>query len=214
MRRGTAVLLVAAWLVSTVAGAGPKARITLEVLTKPGLPPAATQQWYQALSNLGLAGLQIHSGRAADEANIREQGTKASPAYKVVGILSADNVLYLPGGKFRSGETARLKKWLDELADQGAEGVTERRTAFAFTPRQFDDVKADLKKPVAFFTKGVPTSKVINKMARGLKYSFEIDDGAKRAVAGVEVADEFNGLSTGTALAAVLRPCGLAFEPQ
>jgi len=194
--------------------AAPKPRIAFELVTKSGLPLAASQQWYKALSDLGIAGLQIHPAGAGDEMGISQRGSQAAPEYKVVGILSADNVLHLPGGKFKIGETGRLKKWLDNLGDGGADAVTAQRLAFGFTQRQLDEVKGDLKKPVGFSTKEIPSGQAVAKIGRALKHSLQIDDAAKRALAGVQVSEALDDLSSGTALAVILRPCGLVFEPE
>jgi len=110
-----AVLL--ATLAQSIAAGGEKPRVSFELIARPGTGATVQQQWYQALSGLGLTGLRIRSGGSGDEMDIVEQGTAAAPQYKVVGILAADNMLYLPGGKFSLKDTARLRTWLDNLAD-------------------------------------------------------------------------------------------------
>jgi hypothetical protein len=214
MRSLAKFLAVAPLLISVAWGAPPKPRVTFELLTKPGLPLTASQQWYKALTDLGISGLQIHNARSDDKMEISESGGKAAREYKVVGILAADNVLYLPGGKFKLGDTGRLRKWLDNLGDQGADGVTEPRMAFDFTARQLDEVKSDLKQPVEFSTKETPAGKVVSQIGGGLKFALELDDAARRGLKGIRVTEELNGLSSGTALAAILRPAGLVLEPE
>lgn len=213
MRSVATFPLIVAILISVAWGAPPKPRVTFELLTKPGLPLTSSQQWYKALSDLGISGLQIHNARPGDEMSISDRGGKAAPDYKVVGILAADNVLYLPGGKFHLGDTGRLRKWLENLGDQGAEGVTEPRSAFGFIARQLEQVKNDLKRPVGFSTKEILASQAVSQIGGGLKFAVELDDAARRELRGIKVTEELNGVSSGTALAAILRPAGLALEP-
>ncbi len=196
------------------AAAPERSRITFELLTKQGVPLNASQQWYKALSDLGISGLQIHNFKAGDEMAISESGGKASRGYKVVGILAADNVLYLPGGKFKLTDTGRLRAWLDNLDDQGTEGVTQPRGSFGLTPRQFESVKDDLKQPVGFSTQGNAALKAVNQIAGSLKFKLELDDASRKQLVGVKVAEELQTLARGTALAVVLRPAALVFEPE
>ncbi len=207
-------LLVVACLASAALAAQAKPRVSMELLTKAGLPPTAAQQWSKVLTDLGVSGLQIRTAAPGDEMGITEQGGKAAKSYKVKGILAADNVLYLPGGKFALTDTARLKKWLANLADQGAAGVTEQRAAFGLLARAFQQVNDDLKQPVAFSTKDMSAAKAVAQAAEQLKIPLAIDDADRRALAAVKLADELQGLSSGTALAAMLRPAGLVFRPD
>lgn len=213
MRRPCVMLLIVT-LAASAAAAAERPRVTFELITRPGLPATAPQQWQRALAEAGISGLRIRSGTGDDEMSIRNQGTGASPSYKVVGILSAGNVLYLPGGKFTLRETGKLRKWLDNLRDAGAEGVTARRGAFGMTPGQLRQIQDDLKRPVHFSTAGMPAVTAVRQITAGLGISLETDAGATRALAGVKVADELEGLSGGTALAAILRPAGLVLQPR
>ncbi|MBI3840276.1 MAG: hypothetical protein HY288_20325 [Planctomycetia bacterium] len=213
MRTAAKTVLVAVSLASAVWAGGVKPRVSLELLTRPGLPLMASQQWFKVLTDLGVSGLQIHAGGPRDEVAITQQGSKASPEYRVVGILAADNSLYLPGGKFSLTDSGRLRKWLDELGDQGAAGVTEKRSAFGLIARQLEQVNADLKKPVGFSTKGMSGVKAVSQVAARLDFPLVLDEEAKRELTGVKVAEELSGISSGTALAVMLRPAGLVLEP-
>src|SRR4051794_27092907 len=127
MRSVVIALLVVLVTASQLVAAGPKPRVSLELCTKQGLPLTNSQQWFKVLTDLGVSGLRIRAAGPGDEPSIAEPG-KARGEYKVVGILGADNVLLLPGGKFNLHDTGRLKKWLDELGDQGPAGVTQPRS--------------------------------------------------------------------------------------
>ena len=214
MRGLAVILLIAASGPSTALAANPPADITFELVTKPGLSVTASQQWYKILTSLGVSGLRIRQAISGDEAGIEQQGTKFAPRYRVVGILAADNVLYLPGGKFKTSDTDRLRKWLARVGDEGAEGVTDERAAFGLTPRQLSEIQADLKRPVRFATPGAAADKVAARIGKDLKLPLVVDAPARRELSAVKVSDELQGLSSGTALAVVLRPVGLALLPE
>ncbi|HEV3137414.1 MAG TPA: hypothetical protein VGZ26_05910 [Pirellulales bacterium] len=213
MRAAAKTVFVAITLASAGLGANVKPRVSLELVTRPGLPLTASRQWFKVLTDLGISGLQIRTAGARDEVAITEHGDKANRQYKVVGILAADNVLYLPGGKFGLNDTGRLRKWLEDLGDLGAAGVTEKRSAFGLIARQLEQVHADLKKPVGVSTKGVSAATAIGQVAGRLDFAVVIDDAARRELAGVRVAEDLSGISSGTALAIMLRPAGLVLEP-
>jgi hypothetical protein len=210
--------IVACGLLLAVAGGADKpaakARVSLELVTEKGLPVTGTQQWYQVLTDVGVTNLRIRSANGGDETGIEKHGTKEAPSYQVVGIVKADNTLYLPGGKFTTRDAARLKKWLADLSDLGSEGVTQPKSAFGMTPSQILDVNDDLKKPVAVATKDMPAAQAMEKIAAGLKHGFEIDAAARQALAGTKVEEDLIGLSSGTAVAVILRPAGLVLSPE
>ncbi len=191
-----------------------KARVSLELVTQEGIPINATQQWGQVFADLGIGGLRIHSATGAVEVGVEKRGSKDAPVYDVVGLIKSDNTLYLPGGKFTVNDTARLKKWLAELSEGGAEAVTQPRQAFGLTRSQLADVDGDLKKPLLQSTADTPADKAVGQLAQALGHKLEIDPDAVKALAGSTIGENLQGVSNGTALAAILRPAGLAFAPE
>src|SRR5689334_3228188 len=81
------------------------AAISMELVTERGLAVTASQDWYKVLSGLGVGSLRIRSG-SGDKPEVTTEGTKASPRYRVVGVLTRDNVLHLPGGTFKTTDAA------------------------------------------------------------------------------------------------------------
>ena len=160
--------------------ATPPASIAFELATKPGLSLTASQQWYKTLTTLGVSGLRIRQAASGEKPSIEQQGTAAAPRYQVLGILAADNVLHLPGGTFKPTDTERLRKWLAQVGDEGADGVTERRSAFGLIPRQLADVQEDLGRPVRFATAGLRGDKVADRIGQGLKLPLVVDAAARR----------------------------------
>jgi len=191
-----------------------KPRVSFEVLTLPGLAPTASRKWYEMLTGAGVSGLQIRAAGSRDKPGVTKQGTRAVPSYRVVGILSSNNVLHLPGGRFKLSDGAGLSRWLDKLRDGGSEGVTRRRSAFGLLPSQLQEVTTDLKRSVAFSTKGTTAASSAGQLADMLRFRLIVDASSRRALADVVVEEELRGLSAGTALAVILRPAGLVLVPE
>src|SRR5262245_13744459 len=118
--RPRCTLAVAIFLFAgTLFAAGPKPRITLELVTERGFPITGGQEWIKALGGLDLADVRIRSSKPGDELKV-EKLPGSVPAYKVVGILGADNRLRVAGNRrFSLQEIHGIRKWLEELGDQG-----------------------------------------------------------------------------------------------
>ncbi|HEY2893864.1 MAG TPA: hypothetical protein VGJ16_06620 [Pirellulales bacterium] len=207
------LLLLPLFLLTPLGAIGAdKPRVSFEIVTKAGLSPTVSAQWYKALTDLGIAGLTIRSAKPADEMAVKEAGAKNARSYKVIGILGADGQLYLPGGKFSLHDAGRLRKWLENLGDAGSEGVTAPRGAFGLTPKQLEEVRVELARPVTFSTKGKNAAELVAKIASQLPHPLALGDA--RADLQVPAADELKGLSRGTALAALARVGGWGIKPE
>jgi len=192
----------------------PKTNVEFELVTEKGLPPTVTQRWYKTMTDLGVTGLRIRAAQAADEPKITPIGDKRNPSYRIVGLIDARGTLSLPGGRFTTGDAAQIAKWIKELGNNGVAGVTERKTAFGLTNEQLAAVMEDLMRPVEFSTKGLKPGETASKLTRSLSHKTMVHDSVKRAIADDEpVRDELRGLTTGTALAALLRPAGAVLRP-
>ena len=162
-----------------------------------------------------MAGVRIRAAEPADKPKIDVVGKKESPRYKVVGSITARGVLVVPGGQFTVNDGPRIAKWMRELANNGVEGVTTAKTRVRVDQ---DPARAGHQRTHAagrVFDQRDQTnrSRQDNSYA-GLKLKTTVHDDAKRALAEDDpVRDELRGLSSGTALAAVLRPAGAVLRP-
>jgi hypothetical protein len=189
-------------------------RVQFEIVTAEGLAPATTQKWYQTLTDLKVDGLRIRGESSGDQPKVDQAGTSDRPQFRVSGRINSRGVLIVPGGQFTIDERAKLVRWIQELADHGVEGVTEQKSAFGLTRQQLEETTKDLMRPVAFSTKGLPPTDAARKIAAALKLKLIVDHEIKQALAADDpLRDELVGLSSGTALAAILRPAGAALVP-
>jgi len=172
------------------------------------------QEWAQTLGKAGIRNVRLRSGNETDRPDIKTQGTAGNRVYVVTGVINARNELVLPGRRFRRSDVGRLKKWLDELAQQGPVTDREAKGPFGLSTAQCDLVRKDLATPVGFATQGVTRRRVVTKIANPLKFSLELDAATAQALADQKVGEDLSGLSSGTALAYVLRPVGYCLVPR
>jgi Arc/MetJ family transcription regulator len=190
------------------------APIAVQIILEKGAPLTASQEWYKLLTGLGVSNLRIYSGSGNDQIGIKSQGSRTMPRYEVTGILGSDNSLRLPGAKFSLRDKSRLRAWLDRVADQGPEAAGEARAQFGLLPSQLEQVRADLKEPVDFSTKGQSANAVLTKISGRLALTMEIDSATAENIKDLLLEDEMHGLARGTATAMMLRHAGLVFAPE
>lgn len=204
------------WFVP-VAALAAEARVEMELATPATFPLLGQQQWYQVLSELGVDGLQIRKAAAGDKAEIKTAGSKAAPVYRVVGMLTSSGQLEVPGGRFSSRDRARLAEWLGKLRSGGPAALTGGGgpTPFGLSAVQFAAVNADLATPLATSSKGLTPGELLDKLRPTLNHSFALDPATQRRLAASPaIAEELQGLTTGTALAYAVRAEGLGLLPR
>lgn len=185
-------------------------RVELELVTERGFPLTGAQQWLESLSYVGASGIRIREARPGDVGSVTNRGSEQSPSYHVVGVLTAQNTLRLPGGTFTLSDRAGITKWITKLQSGGEEALTARTGAFGLTSKQLVSIHDELAARVTTTTRGKRTGEVVQSIVQSLPREVAIDPAARQVLLGEDaVAEEMLGVSSGTALAAALRPLGL-----
>jgi len=185
----------------------------LELCTAPGVTPTAAQEWLRALQGLDVDNLRIRAANGGERAEVETIGSGATARYRVTGIILGRDELRLPGGKFTTADKARIAKWLDKLKEGGAESVTAKVAAFGLTGKQLVEIHTALAVKLKFGTAGQPADDTVRKIAAMLDHAVTVAPEVRGRFAGESVSDELEGVSAGTALAAVVRPLGLVVAP-
>jgi hypothetical protein len=191
-------------------------RVELEVAVDQSFVGTEAGAWIEMLLQAGFSNVLIRSA-GKDSPSLHMTGTEAAPAYRVIGVLTPENQLLLPAARrrFKLSDRAAIEAWLHKLREGGEESLTIKPAEFGLLPRQGAAVHAALAVPVSFSTVGKQPRDVAKQIAERLTIKFITDPGSQRALAADEpVLDELEGLSSGTALAAVLRPLGLVLVPE
>jgi hypothetical protein len=199
------------------ASAAPRGQVELEIAggTQPGAA-LSFQEWNRALSAAGVQKFSLRGGQAGDKPGIETGGTDQLPLYKVTAVLTQSDVLVVPGARFRRSECKRLAEWLDDLAKRGPPEKREKASAFGLTGSQLEKVNADLAKTVDFSTKGMSRANAVNKIAGQLELKLTVEGRLSEGAEGDndKIEEELSGLSSGTALACILRPIGFCMVPR
>lgn len=205
------VAVIAFLLVANARLCGAEGRVELEVVTEEPLAGTDAQAWSEVLTQAGFSSVRMR--RAAGESpEIKPSGTNG---YRVIALLTSGNQLVLPKGRFGLRDRSALAEWVKKLREGGADAILIKTAAFGLLPAELTRVHQALTGPVAESTLGKPAREVAKKVAEQTTLKFIADGEAQRALAAEEtVGDELQGMASGTALAAVLRPLGLVMFPQ
>jgi hypothetical protein len=175
----------------------------------------APREWLQLMASLGIENVRIRAASSADEPVAKNRGDADHPRFHVVGIVTANGELGLPGGRFRTSDRQKLADYFARLAADGSESLTAARGRFGLTEKEFAAVHADLAQPVDFATQGQSLRAVLDRLQTKFSLRLAPDTGVSQIIrTATPVADEFRGLTTGTGLAIVLRSYGLALRPE
>ena len=209
-------LLLSAAIAAALAvrGYGSEPRVDLEVAIEGGFVPSDSRAWSEMLNQAGFSNVRLRGDRG-DSPAIETLGTEQSRSYRVVGLLTAANQLVLPKGRFGVNDRSGVEAWVRKLKEGGEDAINIKPAAFGLLPKQLVAIHEALAARLESPTLGRPAREVAKQIADRLPYKFIADGAAQTALASDEVvADELNGLSSGTALAAVLRPLGLVVFPE
>ncbi|MCA9105872.1 MAG: hypothetical protein KDA83_10625 [Planctomycetales bacterium] len=187
----------------------PAAPVRLEVVMVRGVDPAVAHDFAETFAEAGVE-LRIRAMRVNDEVEIKNVGSDERPSYLVIGFLTPQRRLILPGGEFGIRDAARVKTLLGDVASQGPDALVAERLVFGLTPAQLLEINDQLAAPVTISTDGEPIRSLVRRIAESLPASMSIEAAAADSLEdNLLCEDELEGLSTGTALASLLRPAGL-----
>ena len=210
VRTLTGCLLLVLWM-SGSALADP--RVELNLVTAEGFPLTGQQQWLQMLGRLQFDGLRISSATGGEKIEVVRGGTDDSPVYRVTGLLTRNNQLILPNGRFTIRDAGAIAEWKQRLQKGGASGLAPKvQAAFGLSTDQFIAIHTRLGTPISFSTKGQTPKAVVRAIAGDVPIT--IDPESLRAFDDEWVVpEEMQGVSAGTVFAASIRPLGLVLVP-
>lgn len=207
---GCLFLIVATFSATTTVGQD--RYIELQIISRAGGELGVQHELMQMLAEVGADRVTTKSTNGNARTNVTETETNGSTHILVTGILDG-RTLKLPGGRYSLRDKDRVKEYVQKLRDDGAEITLAEKQAFGLTAPQLVGVFEELGVEVAEKTKGRPTNEVIQEMAASVRIQFDITARARRMLNETPVVEEYRGLSTGTAMAGMLRPLGLVLTP-
>jgi len=191
-----------------------KPRVEVEIAMEPGVSGnAAAQKWVKVLNDAGIGDVHFRGSQDGDRVTVESKGSGASAIVKVTAQLDSRGALKTSGGQFSYSDVPKLKKWLDDVQASG--GPPQPKTVFGLTTKQFEDAKKVLARPVGISTKGMRPEKIVEQLRANSKLPLSLDPTIAQAMSADDpVRDELDGVSLGTALAAIARPAGGVLAPR
>ena len=206
----------AAWLIFSAAAWS--AQVELELLMEAGFPPQDAHRWMESLRRANLDRLRIRSARSGERAEIQQSGQGDSAIYRVKGVLTRDGLLRLPGARYRMEQSAAIAQWAAQLKQGGQVGLAQaaqKPKAFGLLDHELVAVHEALSLQVFVSTKDRRCFDALKEIAANLPLPFYASAEDQRLLLTQEtIPEEMKGLSTGTVMAAILRPLGLVVVPE
>lgn len=214
----TLQLMLGLSLTATMAsGLSGARRIELEVFMERGVEVTDAHRWMESLRATGLASIRFRAVKPGDRVHVTSQGKNENIRYQVTGALTPSGHLKLPGGEFTRGNRPDFIHWVENLRTHGLEIVTARPTAFGLAPRQAKEVFDVLSLKVNISTQGESVEFIVGQISSALEIKIEISPTARLMLsAGTDttVQQQYRDLTSGTVMAAILRPLDLVLVPQ
>lgn len=211
LRRLTPTAAIALLLANAAAAALP---IDLEVVAQSDAPFGSMQEWNKVLAEMNLVRVRLRGSHGGEEPSVNVAGEGKSKRYSLVGILNRRDELVLPGGKFGQGDRTELKQYFEGLPKRLEEQGIERGR-FGLTREQFEKAFKDLSRPVIISTLDGSPHELVATLTKEFAMPVSGSPETKAALrAAAPFRSQMKDLTTGTALAAVLRTAGLQFVPD
>ena len=99
-------LLTATLCAATVNAEVP--RVEMQIYLQDRASTASSRQWIEVLSKAGVTSMRFVNSTRRVPIEVKNVGTKDRPSFKVTGIITARNVLTVPGGRFRLSDREKL----------------------------------------------------------------------------------------------------------
>ena len=196
----------------TDSAAAQNRQVELEIISTGG-QLGAEQQVMQMLTGVGADRISVRSARNRVRPSIDESELGGVISVRVVGVLDGTKIR-LPGKSFSTRDAAGIRDFIQQLRDDGADVAMADKKAFGLTSEQLVTVYEVLSAEVSIATQGQPSNEVVNRLVEGLQNDVIVSRQARAALDTTAILEDYQGLSTGTALAGILRPLGLVLTPQ
>ena len=208
------ILLLLSWHLLAATTLADRPPVRLELAARKGVPLTGQQRWLTTLRGL-TDSLRIRKARNGDKPEIRDTGTRFAPSYLVIGILSDRNSLLLPGASFRTTDRTEIVRWINRLRSDGIDAVASPKGQFGLTEKQWVTINKALQQPVHFSTRNLRSFDVASQIAKRVSVPFALDAVGRRILEkNQRLLDDYQGLSSGTAMAALLHSIGLVMVPE
>lgn len=191
------------------------AAVRITIYVDEGFPPLDQQKWYRLFTDLKVSGLELRPGRGNEQPAVETTGTEQNPSYRVIGVLTGKGQLFVPGKRFTLQDSAGIDSWLKELRKWGPQGSPEGQPLYGLNLEQMKGLLKDFGQTVTFDPTDMTATDALERLRKGLSHEILFEKSQLEAINdGDKVSCDLTGLSTGTAIAYVLRAYGLTLKPE
>ena len=188
--------------------------VEIEVIHEGSQSLLAPQEWAEVLGRAGFARVSIRGRRSGDTPGVENVGSSQVPRYRVTAVLRNDKIILPPSEQFNKRDLGKIKAWIAKLQKGGLGAPGNLQDPFGLSATQLDLLRKQMAVHVDANAKDKQRDQVIDRLLANQNFSVAMDARMRQKSAqGGAVSQEFAGLATGTALAAILRPVGLGLQP-
>lgn len=195
---------------------GLKTSVEFEILSSSPSAGLDAHHWTQALQKFGVR-VRVRTPKLADELGVTEKVRGTLRWVTATGQLDTGGKLTFPNRSFTLRQSQEIKEWIDELKLYGAQGAPEGKPLWGLTYDQFDAVFQSLSLPVSEQVQGLTMHDALRKMPLPADMPVRFHSAATKHLAALRpvgaVRPAVQGMSAGSALAAVLANDGLGYRP-
>lgn len=197
-----------AGLFSKECAAQQKRIIQLEVTVSQRAELTTQHRWMEVLSKVGADSVRSLTTIRSTGPEIKEIRNSGSTIIKVSGAINGRNLL-LPGKSFSMSNPGAIRNYLDALRADGSQMALAEKLAFGLTSDQLVKVHESLGGKVDAATLDQPVSDVVGRILKKVDLELVLTSASRELMRNdARVKEELQGLTYGTALAAMLRPWG------
>jgi len=187
--------------------------VELEVYSTKTAPVTLQHQWLEVLSEVGADRVSAKTARKPSP-GVEETTYAGSKVILVTGVIS-NRKIKLPGKSFSITDKCGIKDYLQSLRADGAKTALAQKKAFGLTSEQLVNVHSDLAGVIGSSTKDEESGTLLNQWIQSLPLKTNLSPSAGSALrSDKKVSNEYQGLSTGTALSIELRKHDLVLRPS
>ena len=182
--------------------------VELNVVPSSRAPVTAAHDWVRALSRLKSVRV-----RSANQQNAKPSVQRSASSVHITAIINSQNELLVPGKRFSLRQQSALKNWIEQQRAPKPDTASKELDRFGLKRDQLLKVQDALKPVVAESTRGKNAHKVFRDITRQISLGLRISPTVRSILSEGQVKAELQGLSSGTALAALLHPLDLVVVP-
>lgn len=196
-------------------GAALQTIVEVDILSLELQGDPSAQNWGKVFEGMGLS-VRIRNGREG-KASVTEKVRGSLRYVTAAGLLNRDGDLTFGKATFRLSEGEKVKEWLAELKAYGAQGAPEGKPLWGLNRLQFEEVNAQMSKPLAIKTRGQSLTTLVKALQADAQLPIRLHTATaewlKTAIHDRPITGDMTGFSTGTGLAIALNEIGTGLRP-